>query len=60
MIVGKARSLPKREVLERYSAWLGSSLTHKHYSKPERPASGKRPSLFGPFVRYQAKLVLQR
>ncbi len=34
---------------------IGSSLTHKHYTRLERFAKDKHSSLFGPFVSYEEK-----
>jgi hypothetical protein len=56
MFSSGARSSPKREAPERHSAWVGSSLSHKHYDRLERLARDKFDSLFGYFVSNKEKV----
>jgi hypothetical protein len=52
---GKARSLPKGGAPEKIFIQVGSSLTHKHYTRPERLERDAHYSLLGPFVNYVDK-----
>jgi hypothetical protein len=52
---GKARSLPNRGAPERSFIQLGSGLTHKHSTRPERLERDAHSSLLGPFVNYVRK-----
>jgi hypothetical protein len=50
MFVGKARSLPYRSI-----TWVGSCLTHKHYTSLERLTGDKRTSLLRTFRKFRRK-----
>jgi hypothetical protein len=55
MFVGKASSLPESGAPEMCFTWVGSWLTHKHYTILERLAGDKHSSLFQKFVAYDCK-----
>jgi hypothetical protein len=55
MFVGKVKSAPWIGTPKRSSTQVGSSLTHKHQTRYERPAKEKRYSLLEIFVNYVRK-----
>ncbi len=55
MVVGKARAYPRGQHLKRCSTWVGSNLTHKHYTKLEKLATNKYSSLLRRFINYSHK-----
>jgi hypothetical protein len=52
---GKARGLPKSGAPEKCFARVGSGLTHKHWTRLERPATDKHSSLLQKSVNYRHK-----
>ncbi len=55
MFVGKAKSLTQSRAPKRCQSRVGSSLTPKHLTWLERPASDKHSSLLQTFVNYDRK-----
>jgi hypothetical protein len=55
MFVVKARSLPKSGAPERHFNFVGSGLTRKHFTRLERLARNKHPSLLWKVVTYGRK-----
>ena len=55
MFVDKAKCLAVKGASLRYSTWVGSSLSHKHWARLERLASDKCSSLLWIFVKYGRK-----
>ncbi len=52
MFVGKVKTLPNSKAPESFFTQVGSGLTRKHWTKPERHAREKRSSLLQTFVNY--------
>ncbi len=55
LFVGKARSLSQSVTYERFLNRVGSCFTNKHYTRREKLARDKHPSLLRKFVNYGRK-----
>jgi hypothetical protein len=55
MFAHKVRSLPESGVLKRCFTRVGSSLTHKHYIRLEKPIRDKHSSLLRTLLNYSRK-----
>jgi hypothetical protein len=55
MFVGKASDLPKSGATEKCFTWVGHGLARKHWTRLERLARDKHPSLLRKSVNYGRK-----